>query len=192
MTDAPHDPQATPPPEPTTAPADGQDGFIRLLLRHEPAVRAFLRPLLRGEGEVDEVLQRASVVAWEKFPTLRDPGAFASWLCVIARFEALRFRRDAARRPGRLGDAVLALLADEGLEELDDRERELAALDRCLKTLPDATRRAVLAAHRGGETVRATALALGASVEAMYKRVHRARLTLLRCVEAQLAAGAEG
>ena len=178
-----------PPPPPTPAPAD-HAAFVRLLLEHEGAVRAFLRPLLWDAGEVDEVLQRAGIVAWEKFPALSDRAGFAGWLCVIARFEALRFRRDAARRPARLGEAVLTLVAEEGLTELDDRERELAALDRCLEELPAATRRAVLAVHRSGETVRATAAELGVSVQALYKRVHRARAALLKCVEGRLAGAA--
>ncbi len=163
--------------------------FIPRLLRHEPNVRGFLRSMLMGAEEVDEVMQRTSTVAWQKYRASQPIESFGTWLCVIARYEALRYARDAARRPAALSDAVLSLIADEGLDEVDDRQAELDALQHCLQKLPVVTRSAVMAVHRSGDSVKSVAQSMGASVAAVYKRVHRARLQLLRCIEQRLAVG---
>jgi RNA polymerase sigma-70 factor (ECF subfamily) len=138
--------------------------------------------------EVDEVLQRSGIIAWKKFESLENPDAFRAWFCMIARFEALRFRRDAARAKTRMTETVLELLADEGLAEAEQTQRELDALQLCLAELPEPTRRLVLAAHQPGETVKRVASEVTSSLEAAYKRVHRARLQLLKCIELRLAA----
>ena len=163
--------------------------FIGSLLRHEPTVRAFLRPMLFGADEVDEVMQRASTVAWQKYADSLPIQSFPTWLCVIARYEALRFARDAARRPVCFDHALVQLLADEGLDEIDEREMELRALEDCLQKLPPQTRVAVMAVHRSGESIKKVAASLGSSAEAIYKRVQRARNQLLQCVQQRLAAG---
>ena len=53
-------------PEPAeNAPSQGD--FMRLLMQHEPALRAYSRALLPDWQSVDEVIQEASVTLWEKF-----------------------------------------------------------------------------------------------------------------------------
>ena len=145
--------------------------------------------MLFSAEEVDEAMQRTSTVAWQTYASSVPIESFATWLCVIARYEALRMTREAARNPRRLGDAVLQLLADEGLGDVEDRQRELNALEKCLQKLPPDTRQAVMAAHRAGQSIKSVAESLGRSSESVYKRVQRARVNLLRCIEATLAGG---
>ena len=63
--------------------------FMRLLMRHEPALRAFSRALLPDWNAVDEVIQEASVTLWEKFGQLRDEEGFLPWAKVVVRFKCL-------------------------------------------------------------------------------------------------------
>tara|TARA_R110002096_G_scaffold337290_1_gene530652 strand:+ start:1705 stop:1974 length:270 start_codon:yes stop_codon:yes gene_type:complete len=44
--------------------------FMRLLMQHEPALRAFARSLLPNWTLVDEVIQEASLTLWHKFEQL--------------------------------------------------------------------------------------------------------------------------
>jgi len=60
--------------------------FVRLLLEHEPRVRAFLRGLLPTWQDVDEVTQEASLVAWRKFGDFEEGSSFGGWLLTIACF----------------------------------------------------------------------------------------------------------
>ncbi len=53
--------------------------FMRLLLQHENALRAFARSLLPDWDAVDDVLQDASVIMWQKLGQLEDEKGFLPW-----------------------------------------------------------------------------------------------------------------
>ncbi len=84
-------------PSPNPPPALTQGDFVRLLMRNEPALRAYSRSLLPDWHLVDEVIQEASVTLWEKFDQLRDEAGFLPWAKVVARFEVLGWLRDKGR-----------------------------------------------------------------------------------------------
>jgi hypothetical protein len=63
-------------PFPNPPPVLTQSDFVRLLMRNEPALRAYSRSLLPDWHLVDEVIQEASVTMWEKFDQLRDEAGF--------------------------------------------------------------------------------------------------------------------
>ena len=121
--------------------------FVRLIMRHDRPIRAFLRGLLPTAADVDEVMQEVSVIAWRKFGQLDDPNDFRRWVCVIARYEVLMYRRKKARDRLVLGEEIEQLIAEEGLQELDLREQQLKALDHCIAKLPRERRELALAAY---------------------------------------------
>ena len=96
-------------------PPDPHETFLRLWMRHEPELRAFVRSCCPKAQEVDDVMQEVSVAALRKFSTLDDHAAFGPWACLIARYELLSARRRFARDRLVLAEDVLELLADEGL-----------------------------------------------------------------------------
>ncbi len=61
--------------------------FMRLFVKHEPALRAFARSILPDWNSVDDALQEASVTMWEKLGQLRDESGFLPWAKVILRFK---------------------------------------------------------------------------------------------------------
>ena len=64
------------------------DRFARLLAKHEPELRAFIRASLPSSHDVAEVIQNVSLVAWKKFSEPENAESeFARLVWVIARFE---------------------------------------------------------------------------------------------------------
>ena len=64
--------------------------FMRLLLQHENALRAFARSLLPDWDAVDDVIQDASVIMWQKtgfmdFPLLKNYLESKRWTVWAAR-----------------------------------------------------------------------------------------------------------
>lgn len=161
--------------------------FVRLLMRHDRAIRAFLRPLLPTATDVDEVMQEVSVIAWRKLGELDDPENFRRWACVIARYEVLMYRRKKARDRFVLGEEIEQLIAGEGLEELAMREQQLEALEGCLDKLPAGRRQLVLRIYAAEDPMKTIAKQIGKTPEALYKLVSRLRRELLQCVERTLA-----
>lgn len=132
-------------------------------------------------------MQEVSVVAWRKFDQLDDPENFCRWVCVIARYEVLMYRRKKARDRFVLGTEVEQLLAKEGEAELGLREQQISALEACIAKLPDSKRKLVMEVYLKGQSMHAVAEQLGKSDAALYKSISRVRQSLLKCMQQSLA-----
>jgi RNA polymerase sigma-70 factor (ECF subfamily) len=171
---------------PLPEPQNSDEDFVRLLSRHEPVIRAFLRAQLPAAADVDVVMPEVALVAWRKFSELGEREAFARWACVIARYEVLRYRRDKARDRFLLDEDVLTKLADETVSDFSRRERQMAALEDCLQKLPAPRRSLVLGCYSPGASIKEVAARSGHSEDGLYQLLRRIRLELHRCVETSL------
>ncbi|MGB0578314.1 MAG: sigma factor [Limisphaerales bacterium] len=112
------------------------EDYVRHFARHEAALRRFIGSFLPSWGDVDEVVQRTAIAIWRKFDQF-DPGTeFIKWACVVARFEALAYRRKMARDRLVFREDVLELMAEEAAEESTGRGAQHQALESCLLSLP--------------------------------------------------------
>lgn len=133
--------------------------------------------------DVDEVMQRTALAAWRKFSQFDPATSFLPWALVIARFEALAYRRASSRDRLVFSEAFLEMLADEASEETEIGVREEEALETCLDHLPPERRELVIKAHALGEDQRDLAAALGKSPAALYMLLSRIRRELAVCIE---------
>jgi RNA polymerase sigma-70 factor, ECF subfamily len=141
------------------------------------------RILPRGDAAA-EALQEAYVRIWEKAGDF-DParGSPLAWMATIARNRAL----DEVRRvrPGSLEDLPESFepAADE-VDPLAARERSeaLAALVKCLQTLDDEKRAAVLLAYYQGMSREALAKRFGRPVPTIKTWLHRSLAQLRNCL----------
>jgi len=168
---------------------DPHETFLRLWMRHEPELRAFVRSCCPKAQEVDDVMQEVSVAALRKFSTLDDHAAFGPWACLIARYELLSARRRFARDRLVLAEDVLELLADEGAQELCLRQRQLRVLDQCIEKLPRERRELAVTAYAKDTTIREMAGQLNRTEGSLYQLLARIRMELHRCMTLALAGG---
>jgi len=153
----------------------------------EESLRVFVRSLLFTHDEEREVMQEVAVVLWRKFDAGMDSQAFCRWAFGVARMEVLAFRRDRARDRHMFGDEVFELLSQTVLDQADALEAQRRALDICLQKLPEDQRRLVRAAYEPGVKIDQLATRLGRTAMALYKTLHRIRLTLMDCTRRVLA-----
>ncbi|MDQ8207932.1 sigma-70 family RNA polymerase sigma factor [Coraliomargarita sp. SDUM461003] len=163
------------------------EDFVRLYSMHESKVRAYVRAGLPTIEDVNEVMQEVSLVAWRKFSTLEDAEGFGRWMCVIARYEILKYRRSKARDRLVLDEDLLSLIADEGVEETSERAAEIQALQKCIRKLPEKYRGLVIKAYTPDQSKKKLAAEIGKTPAALYQLLSRLRLTLLNCVQGKLA-----
>ncbi|MDR3402449.1 MAG: sigma-70 family RNA polymerase sigma factor [Chthoniobacter sp.] len=161
--------------------------FVSLLTQHESQIRRFVHTLLPPWMEVDEVMQRSALAAWRKFAQFDPETSFLKWALVIARFEALAYRRAAARDRLVFSEQFLEQLAEEAAEETEIADRESHALESCLGHLSPERRELVIKAHAHGEDQQELAAALGKSPAALYMLLSRIRRELALCIERTLA-----
>lgn len=166
---------------------ESYESFVQVFLRHEPGLRAFVRPLVPTWDDMQEIIQQTCLVLWRKYDEFRTGTDFLSWACTIARFEVLKYRRARARDPHFFCEELLLLLADEGAAEASRRERERRALDTCIERLQPRQRELIRRCYGSENTIKAVAASLGRSATSLYKFLERIRLMLLDCIERVLA-----
>ncbi len=161
--------------------------FFQWLVRHEPEIRAFIRAAVAAAHHVAEVMQNVSLIAWKKFSGLTNAETdFLRWVCVIARFEIMKFRRSLVRDRFVLDNDLVEQLCKEGEEELTLRTQQIAQLEACLEKLPRERRDFVIAAYTPGESIKALAQQLGKQPDAIYQLLRRIRHELEACILRQL------
>ena len=177
------------PPAPENPPEKEEDryeAFVALFAHYEPDLRRFIRSLLPTRTDADEVLQQSAIVIWRKFAQFDPETEFMKWACVIARFEALAYRRKMARDRLVFREDILVLMADGGTAEMSSRRAEHEALEECLGALPDKQRRFVTLAYTPGVKVKEMAEEAGSTAASFYMRLKRLRRQLMKCVESKI------
>lgn len=165
---------------------DSHEAFVELFTGHEQALRAFVRTLVPTWHDADEIVQEVALTAWRKFDEFEQGTSFISWVCMIARFKTLSYRRKMARDRLSFSGELMELMADEGIEEDDKRKREYQALESCLSQLPEKQKRWVMLAYTPGFSVKAEAERSGVRPDTFYMRTNRIRKILFECIQKTL------
>ncbi|NNJ26343.1 sigma-70 family RNA polymerase sigma factor [Alienimonas chondri] len=168
------------------------DLFVSLLTHNEPALRRFVRSLLPGGEGLDDVMQNVALECWHKFSDFvadgQDPQTdFRRWAFVVARFKTLSYLRDAKRRRLVFDADVIARLAAAAEAAEDASRDERAAVETCLASMAEESRRLLLSVHSAGDSVARIAAESGEKARRLYARLERLRTDLLSCVENRLA-----
>lgn len=162
--------------------------FLKLFLKYENSLRAFARSLLPCWTNVDDVLQEASVVMWEKLDQLDSEEGFFPWGKTIIRFKCMNLMQK--KRSDRLvfNNDLLNLLADDA-EKIDENEYawRQRAIGGCLKKLSEENQHLVMAPYLNHGSVKVLAAKQSVSVNSLYKKLGRLRDKLLDCVNTQRA-----
>jgi RNA polymerase sigma-70 factor len=175
-----------------------QQLFAVLVHEHQPGLWAFIRACVHDRADADDIIQETFAAAWQDLAAYDVQRPFAAWLRGIARHQiADYFQRAAAqgRRMHILPPEAVSTLASEFARFNRPARGEVyrdcfAALQECLAVLSTAERQIVQRAYRQNQTCRTIAGQLGRSVEAIKKRLQRARSALRDCILSKL--GPEG
>lgn len=165
--------------------------LLQLFARHNRELRAYSRMILPSVDPIDDVMQEASVVIWEKQEQLRREEEFLPWAKTIVRNISYRYRRKVITDRHVFDDQLLDRILDEEEAEPDPKRegsREYGALLACLDKLPDDRRRLILAPYGKPGAVKELAEQSTRSPNSLYKLLQRLRSKLVRCVEAELKA----
>jgi RNA polymerase sigma-70 factor, ECF subfamily len=163
--------------------------FLRLFLKNEQRLYAYLLTLLANRADADDVLQETSLVLWDKFDPDQPPSNFAAWGCRIAYFKVLDFCKRRRRTHVVFSQAMMERIAETAVEQastlqLDDRR---AALQGCIEKLPGRDRDLLAVRFTEGATIQSAADQVGRSADAVYKALARIRHALFDCVTRTLA-----
>ena len=169
-----------------------EPAFLSLLVKHEPALRAYARSLLPDWDLVDEALQEASVTMWQKRGQLKDREGFVPWAQVILRFKCLRQVENLRSRLPLLSDTLLQTLSDRRESQSASAAKAWGqALHQCLNQFSAEHRELLLAPHCSTYSVVDLAERRNKTVNSLYKMLGRLRAQLAECVRLRISAEAK-
>jgi RNA polymerase sigma factor (sigma-70 family) len=154
------------------AQAGDEEALLELLGRCRPQLRRYAYRECASD-DVEEAVQDALWLLYQRVGALRAIGAFSSWLFQIVRRECLR-RANKRHNQVEWDEEELSTRADEKCGDDDLR----IDLTRALSQLPKPYRDVVILRDIGGFSSDETADRLGIPVAAAKSRLHRARQML--------------
>lgn len=159
---------------------------MRLFLQNENSLRAYARSILPNWESVDDVLQEASMVMWQKLDQLENEEGFLPWGKVIVRFKSLNYLQKQMSDRLVFSEKVVDLIADDA-EKIRDTEHlwRRQALDICLQKLNDAQRELLLTSSLHHGAITELAARESVSVNSLYKKLGRLREKLFNCIYSQ-------
>ena len=147
----------------------------------------YLRAVVRDTAAVDDLFQETMLIAWRKLDKCDTSRPFGPWLRAIAANLVMAHYRKRKRDMMLCDESVLDYL-DQQIQHISERpgdtwEERIAALRQCIESLPEIHRDAVRLRYIEGDSARDVATHLKISLEALKKRLQRARNQLLQCMQ---------
>jgi len=163
----------------------------QLFVRHQQAVLGYVLSIEPNVADAEDIVQEVFLAVSRKAKTWSAGTDFFAWVCTVARYEALLFRRTRARRTGRLDEDVIELLhAGESVNESQWQSR-VDALRRCLDRLAPRVRELIWRRYHGAQMPQQIAVGIGWNVNSVRVALTRARGVLRECMEKSLKAMGE-
>ena len=159
--------------------------FDVLVRQNAGPLLAFIRSMVRNEAMVDDVFQETMMIAWRRLADYDRDRPFGPWLRGISHKVAYAQFRKQGRVLVMDINVVEALEANVQRLEYNELETKVSArkeLNECVSRLPVAFREAIEFVYRGNQTTAEAATAAQVGVEAMKKRLQRARAMLAKCL----------
>jgi len=170
---------------------DRQEEFLKLFLKHQADIKAFVGSVLRDRHAREDVFQEVALILWREYDRY-DPGrSFGAWARGIAAKRMMQQWEKSNRVPIPFSpDAIQAVV------DAFDRTETIAsaradALERCLEKLPEKSRRLLALRYEQSLKLNEIAERVNASLDAVHKALSRIRARLQQCVERRLLAAQE-
>lgn len=167
---------------------DRHDEFMELFLEHQPRIYAYIRSLLFQRADADDVMQETASVLWRKFNQFERGTNFDRWALRTAYHQVRAFRQKKARESKRLqfGDDLVEMLASESERLVDSSEDTLAALESCLRKLPEEQIQLVRWRFEPDTTNRSLSKRIGKSESVVSRTMNAIYESLLKCIALHL------
>lgn len=166
-----------------TMPDDTEEAQL-LFVRHEGAIRAFVRALQPSLADADDVMQETFLTISRKAATFEPGTNFLAWACGIARLKVLENLRQRQRTTVLSEKAIIALTDDAPAPEVTARRE--AALARCLEKVAPRARDLLWRRYSSRQSSDEMATALGMTPTAVRLAMFKARIFLRDCISAEL------
>lgn len=158
------------------------DYFLRLFLRHQEDLRAFLGSVVRDRAAAEDLFQEVSLVLWQSFAQYDPARPFGAWARGIAIKKVLQGREKSRRLPLAFSPQALQAVAD-AYDRTDDLAPDSTALRDCISKLPPRSQTLLALRYERSLKLGEIAKEVGSSLDAVHKLLSRIRENLQECLQ---------
>jgi RNA polymerase sigma-70 factor, ECF subfamily len=162
---------------------ESSEHIVQLLTNAQQQLTRYVRTLVPNRSDAEEVLQETNLFVWRHADEFEVGTNFAAWVCKIAYYQVLTFRKRQSRSRLFFSDALVEQLAASAEKNLTRANEEAEALDLCMAKLSVDDRELMDLRYEPGATVEGIAQRVGRSTKAVYNALGRIRTWLLECIE---------
>ncbi|MCG8587461.1 MAG: sigma-70 family RNA polymerase sigma factor [Pirellulales bacterium] len=165
--------------------ADTGEQFTRLLLENRKRILGFVMSLVPNGVDADDIFQDACAVMWRKFEQFEQGTDFAAWAMRVARYEVMEHWSREKRRTTRLSDQAIDVVLERFADpsQVDSESSRAEAMEHCLERLKPEQAELLYSYYHNEQKVEEISGRLKISIDAVYKRLTRARKQLFECVQ---------
>lgn len=173
----------------TPTPIPDEPAFVAELTAHQGILLAYLTTLLPGESELDDILQKANLVLWEKRNEFELGTNFKAWALSVTYWQARAWMTDRKRKSWLLFDDELANAITERFTTQPDLSpsASTSALRHCLGKLKENDRLLILSHHQHDKSLKECSRIFDRPADSLKVSLCRIRAALRRCVNSELA-----
>jgi RNA polymerase sigma-70 factor (ECF subfamily) len=169
------------------AEADRTTAFLELLTTHERALSVYVHSLVPRDSAAEDILQQTKMLLWKHFDDFQAGTHFLAWARKTAFHQILTHRRQKKREHLPLDELALEALGIAVTQLAGDVSLRQEALRTCLARLPKEHRQLVQMRYYEDLEIEQVADKLSRTAGAVYRALSRVRMSLMECVERQVA-----
>ncbi len=161
--------------------------ILQTLMKWRTRVSAAAWVVVRDAHATEDIFQNVALKAMTREVSFEAEGALLSWAFITARREGIDWLRRHRRESTCLDAAILEIMEREWQSNSSQPVAEkIEALQDCLKSAPEASRRLLKLRYFDGCSCEEVAEQMGMGLNAIYKRVSRLHESLRDCIEGKL------
>ena len=163
------------------------DRFLRLLLKSQSSIYAFILVLIHDQNDADDIMQETVTLMWRKFSTFESGTNFTAWGVAIARNKTMKFVEKHRNSRLQFTESVIKAIDSHTTSELDQMSRFLAALKDCIAKLGKHHRHLVQMRYEKNIPSKKVADLVGLPLHTFYRTMARIHRSLETCIRRTLA-----
>lgn len=161
--------------------------FLKLFLRHQGDLRAFLGSVVRDRSAAEDLFQEVSLVLWQSFGAYDPARPFGAWARGIAVKKVLQGREKSRRLPLSFSPATLQAVLD-AYTRTEQLAPDPSDLRECVSRLPPRSQSLLSMRYERSLKLGQIAREVGSSLDAVHKLLCRIRENLQECLQRRLQA----
>ena len=167
---------------------DRHDEFMRMFLRHQSEIRAFIGSLIRDRHAREDVFQEVSLILWRQFEQYDATRSFGAWARGIAANKVMQAYDKTARAPVAFSPEAVQAILDAHDRTEEEAPLEADALSRCIEQMPEKSRQLLEMRYHQALKLEAIAVRVKSTLHAVHMALSRIRIRLAECVQLRMKA----